>query len=65
MKNSTTNQRPGEYVVADLARLGTSEVLRGFCQSMKAVSRFVEMNEAYIPYLVRKVQLIKKYLQQH
>jgi len=35
-----------------------------FQQSMKAVSRFAEMNEAYIPYLVRKAQLIEEYLQQ-
>jgi len=35
-----------------------------FRQSMKAVGRFVEMNEAYIPYLVRKAQLIEEYLQQ-
>ena len=35
-----------------------------FRQSMKAVARFLEMNEAYIPYLVRKAQLIEEYLQQ-
>ena len=35
-----------------------------FRQSMKAVGRFVEMNESYIPYLVRKAQLIEEYLQQ-
>lgn len=35
-----------------------------FRQSLKAIGRFVEMNEAYIPYLVRKAQLIEEYLQQ-
>lgn len=35
-----------------------------FGQNMKALSRFVESNESYIPYLMRKAQLIEEYLQQ-
>jgi uncharacterized protein YukE len=36
-----------------------------FGGNMKALSRFVESNENYIPYLMRKAQLIEEYLQQH
>lgn len=35
-----------------------------FATNMKALGRFVESNESYIPYLVRKAQLIEEYLQQ-
>lgn len=35
-----------------------------FANNMKALGRFVESNETYIPYLVRKAQLIEEYLQQ-
>ena len=35
-----------------------------FSGNMKALSRFVESNETYIPYLMRKAQLIEEYLQQ-
>ncbi|MEQ9409158.1 MAG: WXG100 family type VII secretion target [Fuerstiella sp.] len=35
-----------------------------FAGNMKALSRFVESNESYIPYLLRKAQLIEEYLQQ-
>ena len=35
-----------------------------FGGNMKALSRFVESNESYIPYLMRKAQLIEEYLQQ-
>jgi len=35
-----------------------------FGSNMKALSRFVESNESYIPYLLRKAQLIEEYLQQ-
>lgn len=35
-----------------------------FAGNMKALGRFVESNESYIPYLVRKAQLIEEYLQQ-
>ena len=36
-----------------------------FTGNIKALARFVESNESYIPYLVRKAQLIEEYLQQH
>ena len=36
-----------------------------FVANMKALGRFVESNETYIPYLLRKAQLIEEYLQQH
>ena len=35
-----------------------------FGGNMKALGRFVESNETYIPYLLRKAQLIEEYLQQ-
>ena len=35
-----------------------------FTSNMKALGRFVESNETYIPYLLRKAQLIEEYLQQ-
>ena len=35
-----------------------------FHGNLLALSRFVESNEAYIPYLLRKAQLIEEYLQQ-
>lgn len=35
-----------------------------FGSNMKALGRFVESNETYIPYLLRKAQLIEEYLQQ-
>jgi len=35
-----------------------------FAGNMKALARFVESNETYIPYLLRKAQLIEEYLQQ-
>lgn len=35
-----------------------------FGGNMKALSRFVESNETYIPYLMKKAQLIEEYLQQ-
>jgi hypothetical protein len=36
-----------------------------FSANMKALSRFVESNEQFIPYLLRKAQLVEEYLQQH
>lgn len=35
-----------------------------FSNNLKALGRFVEANESYIPYLQRKAQLIEEYLQQ-
>lgn len=35
-----------------------------FGNNMKSLGRFVESNETYIPYLMRKAQLIEEYLQQ-
>lgn len=35
-----------------------------FVANMKALGRFVESNEQFIPYLLRKAQLIEEYLQQ-
>lgn len=32
--------------------------------NMKALARFVDSNQQYIPYLLRKAQLIEEYLQQ-
>jgi uncharacterized protein YukE len=35
-----------------------------FEQSVKSISRFVEANEQYIPFLLRKADRIDEYLQQ-
>lgn len=35
-----------------------------FVSNMKSLGRFVESNEQFIPYLLRKAQLIEEYLQQ-
>ncbi len=35
-----------------------------FEQHMKAVSRFLEVTEQHIPYLLHKAELIEQYLQQ-
>jgi uncharacterized protein YukE len=35
-----------------------------FVANMKALGHFVECNEQFIPYLLRKAQLIEEYLQQ-
>ncbi|MCA9065936.1 MAG: WXG100 family type VII secretion target [Planctomycetaceae bacterium] len=35
-----------------------------FVGNMKALARFVDSNEQFIPYLMRKAQLIEEYLQQ-
>ncbi len=35
-----------------------------FVGNMKALSRFAESNEQFIPYLLRKAQLVEEYLQQ-
>ena len=36
-----------------------------FEQHMRTFSRFVELTEGHIPYLLRKAELIEEYLQQH
>lgn len=35
-----------------------------FEQQMKVISRFVEVTERHIPYLMRKAEIIEEYLQQ-
>ncbi|MEN9554286.1 MAG: hypothetical protein RLZZ232_572 [Planctomycetota bacterium] len=35
-----------------------------FSANMKALGRFVDSNEQFIPYLLRKAQLVEEYLQQ-
>ena len=35
-----------------------------FEQSLRAISRFIELNNEHIPYLLRKAQLIEEYLHQ-
>lgn len=35
-----------------------------FEQQMKGLSRFVELTEEHVPYLLRKAELIDQYLQQ-
>ena len=35
-----------------------------FSATMKALGRFVDSNEQFIPYLLRKAQLVEEYLQQ-
>ncbi len=35
-----------------------------FSENMKSLGRFIESNERFIPFLLRKAQLIEEYLQQ-
>ncbi|MCA9083926.1 MAG: WXG100 family type VII secretion target [Planctomycetaceae bacterium] len=58
-------------IAAQLNRLGQTwrdkehlKFSEDFSANMKALGRFVESNETYIPYLMRKAQLIEEYLQQ-
>lgn len=69
------NEELGEksgVVAAHLSHLGQTwrdqENVRfseEFSANMKALARFVESNEQFIPYLLRKAQLVEEYLQQH
>ncbi|MEY3174551.1 MAG: hypothetical protein RLZZ436_2465 [Planctomycetota bacterium] len=69
------NEELGEksgVVAAHLSHLGQTwrdqENVRfseEFAANMKALARFVESNEQFIPYLLRKAQLVEEYLQQH
>ncbi|MBL8814684.1 MAG: WXG100 family type VII secretion target [Planctomyces sp.] len=58
-------------VAGQLSQLGQSwrdqehqRFAEEFVANMKALGRFVESNEQFIPYLLRKAQLIEEYLQQ-
>jgi uncharacterized protein YukE len=58
-------------VASQLSQLGQSwrdqeqqRFAEEFVNNMKALGRFVESNEQFIPYLLRKAQLIEEYLQQ-
>ncbi|MGV2332717.1 MAG UNVERIFIED_CONTAM: hypothetical protein LVR18_00745 [Planctomycetaceae bacterium] len=69
--NEELSEKSG-VVAAHLSHLGQTwrdqENLRfteEFSANMKALSRFVESNEQFIPYLLRKAQLVEEYLQQH
>ena len=68
--NEELNEKTGA-VASQLNHLGQTwrdqEQLRfseDFVANMKALGRFVESNEQFIPYLMRKAQLIEEYLQQ-
>ncbi len=68
--NEELNEKTGA-VASQLNHLGQTwrdqEHLRfadEFVSNMKALGRFVESNEQFIPYLLRKAQLIEEYLQQ-
>ncbi len=68
--NEELNEKTGA-VAAQLNQLGQTwrdqEQLRfseEFLNNMRALGRFVESNEQFIPYLLRKAQLIEEYLQQ-
>ncbi|MFM8475321.1 MAG: WXG100 family type VII secretion target [Planctomycetaceae bacterium] len=69
--NEELTEKSG-VVAAQLNHLGQTwrdqENLRfteEFSANMKALGRFVESNEQFIPYLLRKAQLVEEYLQQH
>jgi uncharacterized protein YukE len=58
-------------VASQLSQLGQSwrdqeqqRFAEEFVNNMKSLGRFVESNEQFIPYLLRKAQLIEEYLRQ-
>lgn len=68
--NEELNEKAGT-VASQLNHLGQSwrdhehqRFSEEFIGNMKALGRFVESNEQFIPYLLRKAQLIEEYLQQ-
>ncbi|MCA9034376.1 MAG: hypothetical protein KDA91_04550 [Planctomycetaceae bacterium] len=68
--NEDLNEKTGA-VAAQLNQLGQTwrdqEHIRfseEFVGNIRALSRFVDSNEQFIPYLLRKAQLIEEYLQQ-
>lgn len=68
--NEELNEKSG-VVAAHFSHLGQTwrdqENLRfseEFSANLKALSRFVDSNEQFIPYLLRKAQLVEEYLQQ-
>lgn len=68
--NEDLNEKTSSVAV-QLSHLGQTwrdqEQLRfaeEFAGNMKSLGRFVESNEQFIPYLLRKAQLIEEYLQQ-
>ncbi|MFO0425236.1 MAG: WXG100 family type VII secretion target [Planctomyces sp.] len=68
--NEELNEKSGA-VAGRLSELGQSwrdnehqRFSEEFVNNMKALGRFVESNEQFIPYLLRKAQLIEEYLQQ-
>ena len=68
--NEDLNEKTG-VVASQLNQLSQSwrdqEQMRfadDFSAHLKALGRFVESNEQYIPYLLRKAQLIEEYLRQ-
>ena len=38
---------------------------REFEQTMRVIQRFIQMSDSHIPFLLRKAQRAKEYLQQH
>jgi hypothetical protein len=69
--NEELSEKSG-VVAAHLSHLGQTwrdqenvRFTEEFSANMKALSRFVESNEQFIPYLLRKAQLVEEYLQQH
>jgi uncharacterized protein YukE len=68
--NEELNEK-SSVVAAHLSHLGQTwrdqENLRfseEFSANLKALTRFVDSNEQFIPYLLRKAQLVEEYLQQ-
>jgi hypothetical protein len=69
--NEELSEKSG-VVAAQLSHLGQTwrdqEYLRfteEFSANLQALGRFVNSNEQFIPYLLRKAQLVEEYLQQH
>jgi hypothetical protein len=69
--NEELSEKSG-VVAAHLSHLGQTwrdqenvRFTEEFSANMKALSRFVDSNEQFIPYLLRKAQLVEEYLQQH
>jgi len=68
--NEELNEKTAS-VASQLSQLGQSwrdqeqqRFAEEFVNNMKALGRFAESNEQFIPYLLRKAQLIEEYLRQ-
>jgi uncharacterized protein YukE len=64
LNNLSTLQRQAVSLGATWRDQEHQKFIEEFEQSVKSISRFVEANEHYIPFLLRKADRIDDYLQQ-